>query len=100
MITVTDEAKNLFLNVEHPEGTVLRMDPVMDESSGETQVGLAAGEPQADDQVVEHGGESLLHIAAPVSDALSGSTLDVVETPEGPGIGIKPPESPADESMS
>jgi iron-sulfur cluster assembly protein len=100
MISVTEEAKDLFLSVEHPEGTVLRMDPVMDESSGETQVGLAAGEPRDDDQVVEHGGDTLLHIAAPVSDALDGSILDVVETPEGPGIGIKPPENMADGSMS
>ncbi len=92
MITVTDEAKELFKQVEHPEGTVLRLDPVTDENTGETQVGISAGEPQADDQVVEGEGDSLLHIAQPVSDALDGSTLNVVETPDGPGIGITPPE--------
>jgi hypothetical protein len=47
MITVTEEAKQLFLNVEHPEGTILRLDPVIDQDTGETQIGLAAGEPQA-----------------------------------------------------
>lgn len=93
MITVTEEAKELFQNVDHPEGTVLRLDPMTDETSGETQIGIAAGEPQGDDQVVDHAGESLLHIAAPVSEALDGSTLDMVETPEGPGIGITPPDS-------
>ena len=93
MITVTEEAKELFQNVEYPEGTVLRLDPMTDESTGETQIGIAAGEPQGDDQVVDHAGESLLHIAAPVSEALDGSTLDMVETPEGPGIGITPPDS-------
>lgn len=93
MITVTEEAKELFQQVEHPEGTVLRLDPVTDENTGETQVGVSAGEPQADDQVVEREGESLLHIAQPVSEALDGSTLNVVDTPEGPGIGITPPET-------
>ena len=92
MISVTEEAKELFLDVERPEGTVLRLDPVTDESSGETQIGLGAGEQQDDDQVVEHAGEEVLYIAAPVSEALDGSTLDRVETPEGPGIGIAPPE--------
>ena len=93
MITVTEEAKELFLNVDHPDGTVLRLDPVVDQNTGETQIGMSAGEPMSDDQVVEHNGESLLHIAAPVSEALDGSTLDAVNTPEGPGIGITTPDS-------
>ncbi len=93
MISVTEEAKELFLNVEHPEGTVLRLDPMTDEDSGQTVVGVAAGEPQGNDQVVEHSGESLLHIAAPVSEALNGSKLDLVETPEGPAIGLQTPDA-------
>jgi iron-sulfur cluster assembly protein len=93
MITVTEEAKQLFLNVEFPDGTVLRLDPVVDQNTGETQLGLTAGEPMSGDQVVEHNGESLLHIASPVSEALDGSTLDAVNTPEGPGIGITTPNS-------
>lgn len=93
MITVTEGARDLFLSVEHPEGTVLRLDPMTDENTGETQIGIAAGEPVGGDQVVEHEGEDLLHIAAPVSQALDGSTLDLVETPEGPSIGITPPGS-------
>ena len=93
MITVTEEAKELFLNVDHPDGTVLRLDPMVDQNTGETQIGMSAGEPMSDDQVVEHNGESLLHIAAPVSQALDGSTLDAVNTPEGRGIGITTPDS-------
>jgi iron-sulfur cluster assembly protein len=93
MIAVTEEAKELFLNVEHPDGTVLRLDPVVDQNTGETQLGISAGEPMSDDQVVEHNGESLLHIASPVSEALDGSTLDAINTPEGPGIGITTPNS-------
>ncbi len=93
MITVTEEAKELFLNADHPDGTVLRLDPVVDQKTGETQIGISAGEPMSDDQVVEHDGESLLHIAAPLSQALDGSTLDAVNTPEGRGIGITTPDS-------
>lgn len=100
MITVTEEAKELFQNVEYPEGAVLRLDPVMDEDSGQTQIGIAAGEPRDDDQVVDHEGEELLHIAAPVSEALDGSTLNVVDTPEGPGIGITTPDAPPSENSS
>ena len=92
MITVTGEARELFRTVEHPEGTVLRLDPVTDESTGQTQIGLSAGEPQGDDRVVEHGGVSLLHIAGPVSDALDGSTLSLVDTPEGPALGLTTPD--------
>src|ERR671914_2151131 len=93
LITVTEEAKELFLNVDHPDGTVLRLDPVVDQNTGESQIGISAGEPMSDDQVVEHDGESLLHIAAPLSQALDGSTLDAVNTPEGRGIGITTPNS-------
>jgi hypothetical protein len=59
MITVTEEAKDLFMNVERPDGTVLRLDPVVDQGTGETQIGISAGEPMSGDQVVEHQGETL-----------------------------------------
>src|ERR687893_1220600 len=93
MITVTQEAKELFLNIEYPDDTVLRLDPVVDQNTGETQIGISAGEPMSDDQVVKHDGGAVLHIAGPVSEALDGSTLDAVDTPEGPGIGIPTPDS-------
>jgi len=67
---------------------VLRLDPVVYQNTGETQIGISAGEAQAGDQVVEQDGKTLLHIAAPASEALDGSTLNVVETPEGAGISI------------
>ncbi len=93
MITVTEGAKELFLNADYPDDTVLRLDPVVNHNTGETQIGISAGEPMSDDQVVEHDGETVLHIAGPVSQALDGSTLDAVDTPEGPGIGITIPDS-------
>ena len=93
MISITTDAKGLFQQVERPEGTVLRLDPMLDEGTGETGVGISAGEPKGDDQVIEHEGDSLLHIDNSVSEALDGSTLNVVDTSEGPGIGIIPPDA-------
>jgi hypothetical protein len=93
MITVTEEAKELCLNVEYPDDTVLRLDPVVDQNTGVTQTGIFAGEPMSGDQVVEHDREAVLHIAGLVSQALDGSTLDAVDTPEGPDIVITTPDA-------
>jgi len=93
MITVTEEAKERFLNLDYPDDTVLRLDPVVDQNTGVTEIGISVGVPMSDDQVVEHDGEAVLHIAGTVSEALDGSTLDAVDTPEGPGIGITTPNS-------
>ena len=93
MITVTEEARDLFREIDNPDGTVLRLDPVtIEEVTGETQVRLGVGEPKDDDQVVQHEGEDLLCIARPVSEVFNGSTIDLVETLEGPALGIKPPD--------
>jgi iron-sulfur cluster assembly protein len=92
MITVTEVAKRLFQDVEHPEGTVLRLDPVTDQSSGRLGIGISIGEPKGDDRVVEHDGEDLPRIEASVSETLDGGVLNLVETPEGTGIGLTPPE--------
>jgi hypothetical protein len=94
MITVTEEAKMLLKHVERPEGTVLRLDPVdAHPENGKAQVGLRFGEPTDDDQVVEHEERDLLRIAWPVSEALNGSTLHLVQTPEGRGLGIESPKT-------
>jgi iron-sulfur cluster assembly protein len=84
MITVTEEARELFQEIDNLNGTVLRLDPVTtEELTGETQVRLGVGEPRDDDQVVQHEGEDLLCIARPVSEIFNGSTIDLVETLEG-----------------
>jgi iron-sulfur cluster assembly protein len=81
MITVTEEARELFQEIDNLNGTVLRLDPVTtEELTGETQVRLGVGEPKDDDQVVQHEGEDLLCIARPVSEIFNGSTIDLVET--------------------
>ena len=56
----------------------------------ELQVRLGAGRPKGNDQIIEYGGKDLLRIARSVSEELNGSTIDLVETLEGPALGIKP----------
>ncbi len=47
MITVTEEARELFQEIDNPDGTVLRLDPVTTEGvTDETQVRLGIGEPK------------------------------------------------------
>ena len=100
MIIVTEEAKALLGTIEHPEGTVLRLDPVaQDQATEQITLSFAPGEPHGDDQIVEQEGEEVLRIAAPVSELLNGSTMDVVVQEESEngaerpsvGIGIRPP---------
>ena len=94
MITVTEEARDLFREVDNPDGTVLRLDPVTAEGmTAETQVRLGIGEPKNNDQMVQHEGEDLLRIACPLSEALNGSAIDLVETLEGPDLAIKSPDN-------
>ena len=95
MITVTNEAKEILRDYQCPEGTVLRLDCV----NGHHQhdgllVRLGAGRPQGHDQVVKHEGKDLLRIARHVSEEHNGSTLDRVETLEGPAVGLRPPLPP------
>lgn len=73
---------------------MLRLDPVNEHRLGEIQFRLAAGAPRSDDQVIEHEGDILLRIARPLSEELNGSSIDLVETLEGPAIGLKPPPEP------
>lgn len=90
MIHVSDAAKDLFGQISAPEGQVLRLEPV-----AEQQIGIVAGEPRGDDQVVERDGADVLHIAATVSQALDGATIDRVDTPQGPSFGVTMPDEGA-----
>jgi iron-sulfur cluster assembly protein len=69
-----------------------------DQATEQITFAFAPGEPHGDDQIVEQEGEEVLRIAAPVSELLNGSTMDVVvqESENGAespsvGIGIRPP---------
>jgi len=87
MITVTEEARELFREIENPEDTVLHIDPVTtNEADGDTRVRLSIGEPRSDDQVILHEGEDLVRIARPVSEALNGSTYRPGGDSRRPGL--------------
>ncbi len=94
MITVTEKAKMLLKHVVRPEGTVLRLDLVdAHPENGEAQIGLRFGQPSDDDQVVEHEERDLLRISWSVSEAFAGSTMRLVQRPEGESLGIDPPKT-------
>jgi iron-sulfur cluster assembly protein len=86
MLAITPEAKDLLRGIESRTDGVLRLETM---DSGE--LGFVSGPAQAGDQVVEEGGESLLHIAAPVADRYDGHELDRVEGPQGPQFTITQP---------
>lgn len=87
MIEVTPPALDLLRGMQHPEGTVLRLDPVAD-----GKLGFAAGDARPDDQVVEESGEEVLHIAGQLSQAYDGCTIERVDTPEGPRLSMTRPD--------
>jgi len=90
LITVSAYARELLRGYEHPEGTVLRLDPANGHSSEEGILArLGFGEPREDDQVVlDREGEELLRIDQSVSEELNGSEIDVVSTIEGPTLDL------------
>jgi hypothetical protein len=73
---------------------VLRLDSVNGhQRQDQFCVRIGAGLPEDDDQIVEHRGKDVLRIARHVSEELNGSTVDRVETLDGPAVGLKPPRS-------
>jgi iron-sulfur cluster assembly protein len=91
MITITAHARELLRSYEHPEGTVLRLDPVNGHGSEEDVLArLGVGEPREDDQVLlDREGEEMLRIERSVSEELNGSEIEVVSTIEGPTLDLK-----------
>jgi hypothetical protein len=95
LITVTDEAKEILGGYKCPQGTVLRLDSVNGHHRHDQFcVRVGAGLPHDDDQIVEHRGKDVLRIARHVSEELNGSTVDRLETLDGPAVGLKPPPLP------
>jgi hypothetical protein len=86
MIVVTEAVKEMFESVQCPKGQVLRLDVV-----GPQELGLRLGEPQPSDQVVEHQGREVIHIAREISQVADGAMLDQIDTPQGPTLIITPP---------
>lgn len=83
MVNVSTAAKEILQGVEVAEGDVLRLEVL---NTGE--IGLVSGKAQLGDQVIEHEGQEVLHISEDVSQALDGSTIDLIETPDGIQLGL------------
>ncbi len=100
MIIVSEQAKDFFSGVRHPEDKVVRLDlarhTALDDRSGERQVRVAVGESRKDDQVVLRDGEEVLRISHAVSEAFDGGVLKPLETSQGLGFCIAPPEAGQD----
>lgn len=57
--------------------------------SDRSSLALTLDAPGKDDEVVEHEGCSVLIVDAVASQLLEGLTLDVVETEDGPSLGLR-----------
>jgi Fe-S cluster assembly iron-binding protein IscA len=88
MLSVTAPAKELLRSIEVPPDRALRLEP---ENDG--RLAFTATTPEVDDQVVEEQGREILRIAEPIARELDGHSLDRVETPEGPRLTIRSPET-------
>ena len=86
-LQVTDQAsahlKTLLENTEHEGDQVIRL--AADEQGNMT---LLLDVERTGDQIVEHQGEKVMVIEAPVSEGLNGAALDLKETPMGQSLTI------------
>jgi iron-sulfur cluster assembly protein len=94
VITVTEAARERFLKIKpdrRSNGEVLRLDRAKTTANGnEPKLAVYLGEPEENDQLVEHRGEPLLWVSMVVSAAFDGCLVDVIETSEGMGFVIGP----------
>lgn len=90
MIAISQEAQEFLCGIEYPEGKVLRLEEDW-EPGGKRHASFHIGYPKDDDEVLERGGEPLLHIAHSVSEAFDGFVVTRVEMSEGVGITLSPP---------
>lgn len=103
MIIMTEAAKGRFRALRpkgRREGEALRLERARATAEGngdeEPKLALYLAEPEEGDDAVEHGGEPLLYISSKVSAAFDGCVVDLVETTEGVGFSIGPPEAARD----
>lgn len=92
MITITREAREFLRTIECPEGKVLRLQETWS-ASGKRLVRFQIGDPEDGDEVLREEGETLLHIARSVGESFDGFVVQRVETAEGVGITLSPPEA-------
>lgn len=94
-ITITKEAEEFLRDIECPEGKVLRLEETRS-ASGKRLVRFETGEPQDGDEILWQEGDTSLHAARSVSEAFDGFVVKQVETSEGTGIALSPPEAGKD----
>lgn len=95
MIILTEAAKSRFRTLRPDvllDGEVLRLDRAT-ANGDEPKLAVYLGEPEEGDEPVKHRGEPLLYVSRKVSAAFDGCVVDSVETPEGVGFAIGPPEA-------
>jgi Fe-S cluster assembly iron-binding protein IscA len=97
VIIMTTAAKRCFHTLtpeERAEGEALRLDKARAtiNNGDEPKLAVYLGEPEEGDDPVEHEGEALLYVSRMVSAAYDGCVVDLVETLEGVGFAIGPPE--------
>lgn len=83
MVQITPAATALLESIDRPSGQVLRLEALDSQS-----LGLVMGEPVPDDLVLERGGTDLLHVSEAVSALLQDLVIDLVDTPDGPRLGL------------
>jgi len=97
MLMITPAAKMRFrelADVEIPEGLALRLDTRTTSHNSHTPpITMCVGEPEQDDQLVEHEGETLLYVSGSVAEIYAGCVVDLEEGPEGLRFGVGPPEA-------
>jgi hypothetical protein len=97
MIVVTDQAKDLFCGIKHPEDRAVRLDLAENEAlhdrSGERQIRLAVGKSREDDRIALPDCEEVLRISRDTSEAFDGCGLKPLETAEGTGFSVAPQEA-------
>ena len=97
VITFTERAKDRFRSVSPigaRGGEVMRLDAVKHAPNGDgPKLAVYLGEPEEGDEPVRHEGEPLVWVSVAVSAAYDGCVVDVLETPEGTGFAIGPPEA-------
>jgi hypothetical protein len=92
MIAISMEAREFLRAVERPEGQVVRLEE--DSTAvGKRRVRFRIGEPQEGDVVLPAEDEDLLHVAPSVSKGYDGFVVTRVETAEGFGVALMPPEA-------
>lgn len=91
MLTVTEPAKQTLVKMlddaNAPEGKAARFVAQGD------QVQLTLDEPNDEDAKVDHDGRTVLLLSPQINSLLDGKELDLIETDQGSGLGIKPVEA-------